>query len=84
MTSKRASCTYLQVRIICDIWRNEVSPLLSRSPLENKKRKKPVYHRSLTCEGKSALRHEVRMRAWQQRGLGIQNKTDTTAILALA
>jgi hypothetical protein len=52
--------------------------------VENKKRKKPVYHWSLTCERKSALRHEVSMRAWQKRGLGIQNKTDTNAILALA
>ncbi len=35
-------------------------------------------------EEKSALRHEVRTRAWQKRVLGIQTKTDTTAILALA
>ncbi len=28
--------------------------------------------------------NEVRMRAWQKRGIGIQNKTDTTSILALA
>jgi hypothetical protein len=31
-----------------------------------------------------ALRHEARMRAWQIRVVWIQNKTDTTSILALA
>jgi hypothetical protein len=42
MTSKSASCIYLQVRIICDIWRNEVSPLFEQvaSAFEEEKKRK--------------------------------------------
>jgi hypothetical protein len=41
-------------------------------------------HGSLREKQKSARRHEARTREWQKRGLRIQNKTDTTSILALA
>jgi hypothetical protein len=89
-------CVCVCVRVcVCDRERvrhclnKERLPLLleqgTASHGEEKKRKSSQFTTDQgTRQQKSALGHEARTRAWQERVLGIQNKTDTTAILALA